>query len=137
MPRLRRFFALYRRPLAVSSSPAAPEQPMKTLAAHAGRRDSGSGMDVVNPLTGNLAQSTSVVQRQQSALKSEQVRREQAVRKDAGASGDRFEHQVESAEETTPVHDEPDDARRGKSRRQPQSPSDDDEAPPPHVDLVA
>lgn len=95
-------------------------------------------MDVVNPLTGNLAQSTSVVQRQQSALKSEQVRREQALGKDVGASGDRFEHQVESAEKTSEVHDEPDDARRGKSRRQPQSsPNDDDETPPPHVDLVA
>ena len=95
-------------------------------------------MDVVNPLTGNLAQSTSVVLRQQSALKADQVRREQALRKDVGASGDRFEHQVESAEETTPIHDERDDARRRKSRRQPQSPPDDDrKMPPPQVDLVA
>jgi hypothetical protein len=99
----------------------------------------GPGMDIVNPLTGNLAQSTSVAQRQQSALKAEQVRREQALRKDVTATGDRFEHQVESSEELNPTHDERKDGRRGKSpRHPPPAPADGDEQPPPpRIDLVA
>jgi hypothetical protein len=78
-------------------------------------------MDALHPLAGNLAQSASVAQRQQSAGKAEQVRREQALRKDVTARGDHFDHTVESAEEVNPVHDEQPDQRR---RRQSQ-PGDD------------
>ena len=93
-------------------------------------------MDVVHPLAGNLAQSASVAQRQQSAGKAEQVRREQALRKDVAARGDHFDHTVESAEEVNPVHDEQADQRR----RQPRGgePSDDGEAADgiPRLDIV-
>ena len=90
-------------------------------------------MDVVHPLAGNLAQSASVVQRQQSAGKAQQVRREQALRKDVAAQGDHFDHTVESCEELTPVHDEQPDERRGRSR-----PSQADEGgDKPQLDVTA
>lgn len=95
-------------------------------------------MDVVHPLAGNLAQSASVAQRQQSAGKAEQVRREQALRKDVAARGDHFDPTVESAEEVNPVHDEPPDQRR--RRQQPDhahpaaaEPADD----APRIDITA
>lgn len=97
-------------------------------------------MDVVHPLAGNLAQSASVAQRQQSAGKAEQVRREQALRKDVAARGDHFDHTVESAEEVNPVHDEPPDQRRRGGRRQPDhadpvANEPDDDAP--RIDITA
>jgi hypothetical protein len=61
-------------------------------------------MQIVNQLAGSLAQSASVT-RQQSTDKSDQIRHAQALRKDV-AAGDTFEHQVESSEELTPIHDE-------------------------------
>ena len=77
-------------------------------------------MDAVHPLAGNLAQSASVAQRQQSDGKAQQVRREQALRKDVAARGDHFDHTVESTEDLTPVHDEQPDQRRRDRRRDPQ-----------------
>jgi hypothetical protein len=70
-------------------------------------------MEIVNQIAGSLAQSV-VVTRQQSADKSRQIRRAQALRKDIATPGDSFEHKVESAEELTPTHDE--------QNRQPPSP---------------
>ena len=101
------------------------------------RRD--RGMDLVNPLAGNLAQSASVAQRQQSASKAQQIRREQVLRKDVTATGDQFEHQVESCEDLNPVHDD----RQGGGRRgkpphptNPPPPAEGDDGPP-HIDLTA
>ena len=90
-------------------------------------------MDVVHPLAGNLAQSASVVQRQQSAAKAQQVRREQALRKDVTARGDHFDHTVESCEELNPVHDEQPDERR--RRRGPDEP--DEAGDQPQLDVTA
>ena len=78
-------------------------------------------MEIVNQLAGSLAQSAAVT-RQQSTDKSQQVRRAQALRKDVAAAADTFEHQVESAEELTPIHEEqkqPNGRRRQKPKPHP------------------
>ena len=99
-------------------------------------------MDVVNPLGGNLALSASIAQRQQSAGKAEQVRREQALRKDVTARGDHFDHTVESAEELNPIHDEPKQRREGGDpRRQHQGPPNSGgerppDSDPPRIDIT-
>jgi hypothetical protein len=97
-------------------------------------------MEIVNPLAGSLAQSTTVT-RQQSTDKSRQIRHAQDLRKDVAATPDSFEHQVESTEELNPIHDEqrePDRRRRGNSHEHPRQ---DDTGPggeaPPHIDVVA
>ena len=74
-------------------------------------------MEIVNQLAGSLAQSAAVT-RQQSTDKSQQVRRAQNLQKNVAtaSSADSFEHQVESTEELTPIHDEPkqNDGKRKK-----------------------
>lgn len=93
-------------------------------------------MDVVHPLAGNLAQSASIVQRQQSAGKAQQIRREQALRKDATVAGDRFDHTVESTDAASPAHDEHPDQRRRQSHPEPDAfPARGDDAPP-HIDVT-
>jgi hypothetical protein len=97
-------------------------------------------MEIVNQIAGNLAQSVAVT-RQQSADKTRQVRRAQALRKDVAAPSDSFEHQVESTEELNPVHDEQKrEAPAGKPKRRPRSSpqqSPDCDVPPPSIDLTA
>jgi hypothetical protein len=100
-------------------------------------------MEIVNQITGALAQSNAVT-RQQSADKSTQIRRAQLLRKDVAARGDSFEHQVESTEELSPIHDDQ-SSKNGKGKRQKRSNSratnsgDDDNSPPPppSLDLTA
>jgi hypothetical protein len=92
-------------------------------------------MDVVNPLSGNLAHSASIAQRQQSAGNAEQVRRAQALRKDIAArGGDHFDPTVESADAIAPLHDEHPDQRRRRRQRPPDPPNGPDA---PHVDVTA
>ena len=91
----------------------------------------------VNPLPGSIAQSTQV-QGNLSVEKTRQVRRAQNVSRNVAAEGDRFEHQVENAEATAPIHDDqnPRQQQRGKRKpasAAPTSPSDE----PPHVDIKA
>src|SRR3954469_14667981 len=62
-------------------------------------------VEIINQLAAPLAQSAGVA-RQQTTDKSQQIRRAQAVRKDVAAGADTFEHQVESCEEDTPIHEE-------------------------------
>lgn len=94
-------------------------------------------MEIVNQIAGNLAQSTSVT-RQQSADKTRQIRRAQALRKDVAAPADTFEHQVESSEELNPIHDE--QAQRDSKRKRQQSAAPKPPAPndaTPGIDLTA
>ena len=96
-------------------------------------------MEIVNPLAGSLAQSTAVT-RQQSADKAQQIRRAQALRKDVAATGDTFEHQVESAEELSPIHDEQKQRQPGRNpkRRGAKAPSDShDDGDAPRIDVTA
>ncbi len=93
-------------------------------------------MDIVNPLTGNLAQSGSVVQRQQSVTKAQQIRREQALRKDVTASGDHFDHQVESCEELNPIHDEPKDGHRDQPPPDAEASAEESNDEKPHIDVT-
>lgn len=98
-------------------------------------------MTAINPLAAPLAQSTQV-QHQQSADKSRQARRAQELSKDVALRDDQLEHQVESGEEISPIHDQ--DQQRPNSRRrrkratyspQTRDPAD-NEAPESHLDLT-
>jgi hypothetical protein len=96
-------------------------------------------MDTINPLANTLLQSTHV-QRQQSADKSRQVRRSQALQKNVATRDDELEHQVESSEELAPVNDEhPEHEQSKRSKRDPRKPADQDEPSdtPPRLDLTA
>jgi hypothetical protein len=98
-------------------------------------------VEIINQLAAPLAQSAGVA-RQQTTDKSQQIRRAQALRKDVAAGSDTFEHQVESCEEDTPIHDE---RRKQQSKRDgrgaknksaqsnPQTSGDDEQ---PHVDVT-
>jgi hypothetical protein len=95
-------------------------------------------MEIVNQIAGALSQSTAVT-RQQSADKSQQIRRAQLLRKDVAARGDSFEHQVESAEELSPIHDDQ-SPKNGKGKRQKTKPpraNGNEDTPPPNLDLTA
>lgn len=73
-------------------------------------------MTQISPFVGSVLQSTQV-QRQQAAEKSRQIRHTQQMEKNVAAEDDRLEHQVESAEELTPIHE--DQARNPRQRRKP------------------
>jgi hypothetical protein len=92
-------------------------------------------MEIVNQIAGSLAQSNAVT-RQQSTDKSQQIRRAQNLRKDVATTSDSFEHQVESAEELTPIHDEQKQnepkRRRHKSQPRPATGTDENE----HLDVT-
>src|SRR4028119_280077 len=103
-------------------------------------------MDVINPLANALAQSVAAARQQaagtaqqsrrgpappqdaparghQAAAKAQRIRRVQALTKDVAAEGDRFEHQVESTEELSPIHDDAGggghDPQKKKQKRKP------------------
>ncbi len=96
-------------------------------------------MEIINQLAAPLAASAAVA-RQQSAEKTQQIRRSQTARKNVAAEADTFEHQVESCEELSPVHDESKDAKQrqpsdgGKERRT-LAPADGEM--PPGIDVKA
>jgi hypothetical protein len=90
-----------------------------------------------NPLAGSILGSAQA-QQQMDVQKQRQVRRVQALRKNAAAEGDRFEHQVESPEELAPVNEDPDDGPSQKDRRggrhDGRKPKGEDR---PHIDVKA
>jgi hypothetical protein len=95
-------------------------------------------MSQINPFTGSILQAPGV-QRQQASDKDRQLRRATDQQKNTALQGDRLEHQVESAEELSPIHDQdtPDPRKRKKpSQPTPQNDasSHDDER---HLDLTA
>jgi hypothetical protein len=94
-------------------------------------------MTEINPLAGAIMGSAQA-QHQAAVQKQRQVRRSQTQRKNLTADDDQLEHQVESSEEVTPIHDEgnqhPD--KQGEHSRQ-NSPDEDENAPPSHLDVKA
>jgi hypothetical protein len=93
-------------------------------------------MSQINPFIGSAIQATGV-QRAQSAEKDRQLRRAADLQKNAGLSGDRFEHAVESSEALQPVHDEQqNDPKKKRPQHKPQEQENLDE-PESHLDLTA
>jgi hypothetical protein len=87
-----------------------------------------------NPLAGAILGSTQA-QNVLGAEKQRQLRRTQALRKDVAAGEDRYEHQVESAEELHPIDDgDPNHSDPHGKRRQPQRGEKDEE---PGIDVTA
>jgi hypothetical protein len=95
-------------------------------------------MTQINPFTGSILQSPTV-QRQQSAEKDRQVRRAQDMEKNAALPGDHLEHQVESSDALSPIHDEdsPDPRKRKRHDHPPKARTHDDPADDSHLDLTA
>ena len=71
-------------------------------------------MTQINPFIGSILQSTTV-QRAQAAEKNGHVQRAQNLAKDSASTGDQFEHQVESSDALTGIHDE--DAQHPQQRK--------------------
>jgi hypothetical protein len=95
-------------------------------------------MDIINPLANTLLESTQV-QRQQSAEKQRQLRRNQSVQKNVAPQDDQLEHQVESSEELPPAHDEQPEHEQQKQRKRRgnATDADSDEDDRPRLDLTA
>jgi hypothetical protein len=70
-------------------------------------------MSQINPFAGSILQSTQA-QRTQATERDRQVRRARETVKDSALPGDELEHQVESSEELTPIHEETRHERRFK-----------------------
>lgn len=81
-------------------------------------------MSQINPFAGSIVQASSV-QRQQATDKERQAQRNIDKRKDSGATGDRFEHSIESSEELAAIHDEQKD--HPSKKRQQHQPHQDEE----------
>ena len=80
-------------------------------------------MSQINPFIGSIIQSTTV-QRTQSAERSTHVQRAQNRTKDSAATGDTFEHQVESSDALTSIHDEdPQHPQQRKPKHPPKKPA--------------
>jgi len=92
-------------------------------------------MTQINPFVGSVVQATGV-QRSQSAEKDRQLRRAADLQKNAGLTGDRFEHAVESSEALDPVHDEQkkDPKKKRQQKKKVQQQPDEQE---PGLDLTA
>jgi hypothetical protein len=96
-------------------------------------------MSQINPFMGSIL-GTPGVQRQQSVEKDRQVRRASDAEKDAALSGDELEHQVESSEELSPIHEDQHHERRFKKPRHHETQnneSDLDDDDQSHLDLTA
>ena len=92
-------------------------------------------MDPINSYSGALAQGT-LVQRHQSAMKTQQLRQAQEQEKNVAARDDEMEHQVENSEELTPIHE--DQQRQDSRRRKPAHPQAEDKpAADSGLDLTA
>jgi hypothetical protein len=96
-------------------------------------------MSQINPFAGSIVQASGV-QRQMATDKERQAQRIIDKRKDSGATGDRFEHSIESSDEVAPIHDEqkdqPSKKRQQQHTQQDDEKSDDDNGEP-HLDLTA
>ena len=88
-----------------------------------------------NPLAGSILGS-SQAQHQIDVEKQRQVRRAQALSKNVAARDEQLEHQVESSDEVTSIHDEQGQDRKDPhQRRRPRTPGKDDNRP--HIDVKA
>jgi hypothetical protein len=95
-------------------------------------------MTQINPLAGSIVQSP-MVQRQQAAEKDRQVRQARDVEKNSALHGDELEHQVESAQAITPIHDDGSHDPRARKRfpKRLKQDSKGDCADGEHLDLTA
>lgn len=95
-------------------------------------------MSQINSFMGSILQAPHV-QRQQSVEKDRQVRQATDIAKNAALTEDQLDHQVENAEELTPIHKDGEHDRNYKRRRgEPHpAPSDDDDSDTKHLDLTA
>lgn len=94
-------------------------------------------MTQVNPFTGSIVQAPQV-QRTQAAEKDRHLRKVQDLAKNAALQGDQLQHEVESSEALTPVHDQPPKQQRRARSRPPRSPQVDSEDPgESHLDVTA
>jgi hypothetical protein len=94
-------------------------------------------MTQINPFIGSILQATDV-QRQQSEDKDRQLRRKTDLEKNAGLSGDRFEHAVESTDAVDPIHDEKKEGQKKKEQHaKKQTGEDQDGDSESHLDLTA
>ena len=93
-------------------------------------------MSQINPFVGSVVQ-TGSVQRSQATDKDRQLRRTSDLQKNAGLSGDRFEHAVESAEALDPIHDEQKNDSKKKRQQQKHPKRDDKQDEEPGLDLTA
>ena len=97
-------------------------------------------MSQINPFTGSILQAPQV-QRQQSSDKDRHLRRASDLSKNSALHDDQLEHQVESSDAVTPVHE--DDQKNPPQKRKPakhpdaKSNEDSDEEHPPRLDLTA
>jgi hypothetical protein len=97
-----------------------------------------AAMTNINPFIGSVLQSTHV-QRLQAADKDRQIRRQQDLEKNAALESDKLEHQVESAEQLNPIHD--DDStnprRRPRNSQPHKQSSDPKDSGGSHLDVTA
>lgn len=94
-------------------------------------------MPYLNPLANALLQGQQS-QQQLATDKTRQVRRAQVQVRATGATGDTFEHQVESTEELSPIHDEQPQKREQRSKKRRAKRSDNDVGPSDeHLDIKA
>ena len=95
-------------------------------------------MTQINPFIGSILQSTTV-QRAQSAEKNAHVQRAQNRSKDSAATGDKFEHQVESSDALSSIHDEDPQHPQQRKPKQPKKPttppSGDNDQRESHIDV--
>lgn len=93
-------------------------------------------MTYFNPLIAPVAQGQQV--QRAAADKERQVARAQALTKNTAAEGDRFEHQVESADGLTPVGDDPSKGGQPRRRRQNSRDGSEPDGPgeTPHIDVT-
>ena len=94
-------------------------------------------MSQISPFLGSAIQASDV-QRAQATDKDRHLQHSQDLKKNAGLSGDRFEHAVESSEEIDPIHDEQkqDGKKKRQSNKHPHQDDSNDEDQP-RLDLTA
>jgi hypothetical protein len=88
-----------------------------------------------NPLAGAILGS-SQAQQLSDLQKERQLRRAQTLRKNIAVRDDQLEHQVESGEEISSIHDAPDEHAQQQSNRDPRPPKPKDDGKP-HIDVKA
>ena len=91
-------------------------------------------MTQLNPLTGSVLGGAQA-QHQVETEKTRQVRRSQALQKNVALQDDQLEHQVESSEELSPIHDQEQGHENQRRRSHPDKSQRDDEKP--HIDVKA
>jgi len=91
-------------------------------------------MTQFNPLSGSILGGAQA-QHQVEVEKTRQVRRSQALQKNVALQDDQLEHQVESSEELSPIHDEDHGQEKQQRGSHPHKSDRDDEKP--HIDVKA